>query len=111
MKQYKFSLNDECMIEEVGYHPNFFDVDKEEISVPKEFLSSFIDDKIYNEDEFEIISYKNHSQKFVAPIPKQKVDDTELWKDIFLFIESHIKDMTYEEQMEELQKHYTITRK
>lgn len=47
----------------------------------------------------------------VPELPKQKVDDTELWKDIFLFMESHIKDMTYEEQMEELQKHYTITRK
>lgn len=55
MKKYKFSLKDEAMIEEVGYHPNFFDVDKEEIPVPKEYLKHFVDGEIYDGNYFEII--------------------------------------------------------
>lgn len=43
-------------------------------------------------------------------IPKQKVDDAELWKDIFIYIEEH-RFLTYGEISKHFQKHYTITKK
>lgn len=97
MKQYQFSLKDECMKElpsklepnhtewEGGIDSPFY-VDLwsgyqkhlaslQSIPVPKDYLSSFIDGKIYNEDEFEICKYQGET--FAVSIPKQKVDDTE----------------------------------
>lgn len=86
MKQYQFSLKDECM----RYVPNFFDVTKEEIPVPKAYLSSFTDGKIYNESEFTVgfdcavyslgcCSGGNElCDKCHIAIPKQKVDNNEL---------------------------------
>jgi hypothetical protein len=119
MKQYQFSLKDECMkelpsmkepkkiyqgalwqprslgsylcpycgyssstsVQQMAHHCILDDYNKhiaslQSIPVPKDYLSSFIDGKIYNEDEFEICKYQGET--FAVSIPKQKVDDTGL---------------------------------
>lgn len=150
MKQYQFSLKDECMKELPSPESNILSkvvanpksisnvvnhfIKLQSIPVPKEYISSFTDGKIYNEDEFykqgivwditndcELKTYGNeldwtkYEVRKVA-IPKQKIDDTELWDDI----SDRICDILYESNgfssgadmiINELKKHYTITRK
>jgi len=99
------------------------------IPVAKEYLNQFEDGKIYSEDEFQIKTIvdeegrQNQLRKgncivrnyIRTAIPKQKVDDTELWKGFF----DKIFDWNYgisnylskKDFINELQKHYTITRK
>lgn len=135
MKKYKFSLKDEAMIEEVGYHPNFFDIDKEEIPVPKEYLDQFEDERIYDENEFQtrkIFLVRGSQYKlektvitdalidgdgryyYLLAIPnsKQKVDDIDLRdkiSDILFDSNGHCGGSA--NVFNYLQKHYTLTRK
>lgn len=92
MKQYKFNLEKECMEELPSPESNILSkvvanpksisnvvnhfIDLQSIPVPKKYLSSFIDGKVYNEDEFEICKYQGET--YAVSIPKQKVDDTEM---------------------------------
>lgn len=166
MKQYKFSLKDECMkelpsMEEpkklygyeswqapvigsficsyCGYHSStalhamehdciYDDYKKhlaslQSIPVPKEYLNQFEDDKVYNEDEFEIKNMPNgavylNGEDILRPsaIPTQTVEYIELWDEVY----DRICDILYKSNgssvgasfiISELRKNYTITRK
>ena len=135
MKQYKFSLKDECMKELpalkepqrsdkkylglAGWENYFKEYLKwfyleannlQSIPVPKEHLSSFTDGKIYNEDEFEICNYQGET--FAVSIIKQKVNDTELWIEVLKIAnEWNTGTSIYSYVIKELQKQFTITRK
>ena len=134
MKQYRFSLKDECM-KEVD-HPN---ATREILPVPKEYLNEFEDGKVYTEDEFETkhigckqpkcsCGYMNYESNFcinvlIAAIPKQNViEDYELWSELVSKVAAaNICNVTPDDVrgivswkdkiIDVLQKYYAITRK
>lgn len=124
MKQYRFSLKDECMKDELDYSKSNYRKNKSNlklIPVLKEILSEFVDGKIYNEYEIEFKSFDNRQFCF----PKYRVEDTLLWEeDCRLYAENEMekrhriwdrKDhimigLFYMYYIENINKNFTITR-